>query len=131
MREMKKIMIVENEPLNMKLVSDLLEINGFQTLKAEDADTTFEILKNNHPDIILMDINLPGTDGVELFKKIREMESFKNTKIVALTSMAMKEDKERIMQVGFDKYMTKPIDTKEFIKNIKEMTSHESGQPRK
>ena len=120
-RTRAKIMIVENEPLNMKLVSDLLEINGFETLRAEDADSMFEILKNNNPDVILMDINLSGTDGIELYKKIREMESFKNTKIVALTAMAMKEDKERIMKVGFDKYMTKPIDTKEFIQDIKNM----------
>ncbi len=120
-RTRAKIMIVENEPLNMKLVSDLLEINGFETLRAEDADSMFEILKNNNPDVILMDINLSGTDGIELYKKIREMESFKNTKIVALTAMAMKEDKERIMKVGFDKYITKPIDTKEFIQDIKNM----------
>ena len=122
-----QIMIVENEPLNMKLVSDLLEINGFETLKAADAETTFKILQDNHPDVILMDINLPGTDGVELYKKIREMESFKNTKIVALTAMAMKEDKERIMKVGFDKYITKPINTKEFIHDIKNMTGSKNG----
>jgi len=119
-----QIMIVENEPLNMKLVSDLLEVNGFETLKAQDADMTFKILQDHHPDIILMDINLTETDGVELYKKIREMEGFKNTKIVALTAMAMRADRERIMKVGFDKYITKPIDTKEFIQDIKKMTQN-------
>jgi len=120
-----QIMIVENEPLNMKLVSDLLEVNGFETLKAHDADMTFKILQDHHPDVILMDINLTGTDGIELYKKIREMEAFKDTKIVALTAMAMREDRERIMEVGFDKYITKPIDTKEFIQDIKKMTQNE------
>lgn len=117
--KVKTILIVEDNPTNMKLVGDLLELNGFDVVRAVDGKSTLEILKRVKPDLILLDINLPRMSGIDLFGKIRENQSFDSVIVLALTALAMKEDKDAIMNAGFDGYIAKPIDTREFIKLIK------------
>ncbi|NQU73096.1 MAG: response regulator [Candidatus Omnitrophica bacterium] len=117
----KTILVVEDNPLNMKLIVDLLELNDFIVLKADDGESALEILKRSLPDLILLDIQLPGMDGFELFRRIREDQGLDSVKVAALTALAMKEDEKKIMDAGFVAYIPKPIDTKAFIKEIKEI----------
>ena len=115
----KKILVVEDNPANMRLVSDLLEINNYAIIKAYDGETAVNIIKNVKPDLILLDIILPGIDGFEVFKKIREDKNLDNVKVIAFTASAMEVDEKKIIQAGFDGYIKKPIDTKVFIQEIK------------
>ena len=120
-RDKKTILVVEDNPLNMKLTVDLLELNGFKILKTTDGERAIQISKEQTPDLILLDIQLPGVDGFELFRRIREDKRLNSVKVAALTALVMKEDEKKIMEMGFDAYIPKPIDTKAFIKKIKEM----------
>ncbi len=119
----KIILVVEDNPLNMKLSGDLLELNDFEVLKASNGHSALEALKRNTPDLILMDIGLQDMDGFEVYRKIREDERLNSVMVVALTALAMKEDEDKIKAAGFNFYITKPIDTKNFIKTIKEILS--------
>lgn len=110
----EKILIVEDDPMNMELFRDLLEIHGYIIYEAVDAREALEQASENKFDLILMDIQLPGMDGLTATKIIKEESKNKDTPIVALTAYAMKGDKERIEGAGCDGYITKPINTKKF-----------------
>jgi CheY-like chemotaxis protein len=114
----KVILVVEDHPLNMRLAVDLLTLGGFNVLEAADGETALEVVKTNRPDLVLLDIRLPGMDGFELFRKIREDASLNPIKIVALTASVMRAEEQKIVDLGFTDYITKPIDTKQFIKKI-------------
>ncbi|MFQ5510219.1 MAG: response regulator [Candidatus Krumholzibacteriia bacterium] len=114
------VLIVEDNPANMKLVGDLLRYNSLNVVEATDGPSALDALKTVRPDLILMDINLPRMSGIDLFKKIREQRRFNSVTIVALTALAMKEDKETILNAGFDGYISKPIDTREFVRLVRE-----------
>ncbi|MFH1664747.1 MAG: response regulator [Candidatus Omnitrophota bacterium] len=115
----RTILVVDDDRLNMKLAADLLEMNGFSVLKAVDGETAFEVLKTNKPDLVLLDIQLPGIDGYQVLKWIRQNKELDPVKVVAFTAAVMKEDEETIMRTGFDGLIRKPIDTKDFINRIK------------
>ncbi|MDD5311254.1 MAG: response regulator [Candidatus Omnitrophica bacterium] len=119
----KTVLIVEDEPLNMRLTVDLLEINGFNTLSCCDGIAALETLKNAIPDIILLDINMPKMNGFEVHKKIREDRRLDRVRVLALSASVMKEDEERIRAAGFDDFVPKPIDTKGLVKKIKDYLS--------
>jgi CheY-like chemotaxis protein len=112
------VMIVEDNPLNIKLAVDLLEMEGFIVQKCFNAESALELLKGPLPDIILADIALPGMDGLELVRKLRSEERTKRLKIVALTAFAMKGDQERAFEAGCNGYITKPIETRKFGNQI-------------
>lgn len=112
------IMIVEDNPVNLRLVSDLLEFEGFEVSRCVDAEIALEKLKELRPELILMDIALPGMDGIELTKILKSDDKTKDIKIIGLTAFAMKGDRERILEAGCDGYITKPIDTRTFTKQI-------------
>ncbi len=118
---MKTILVVEDDPKNMKLTVDLLELNGVDVLKAVDGESALKILKDSIPDLILLDIRLPGIDGYEVYRKVRQDKRLDNVKVVALTASVLKEAQERIEELGFDACISKPIDTKEFVAKIKGM----------
>lgn len=113
-------MIVDDNPTNLKLVGDLLEIEGFTVCRCFDAENAIESLAKFHPDLILMDLALPGMDGLELTKRLKAEQETKQIKIVALTASAMKGDKERILLAGCDGYIAKPIDTRKFTYQVSE-----------
>lgn len=119
----KTIMIVEDDPLNMRLAVDLLEMNGFNTLGCRDGAAAIETLKDTVPDLILLDINMPKMNGFEVHKKIREDGRLDRVKVIALSASAMKEDEERIRAAGFDGFVPKPIDTKGLVRKIREYLS--------
>ncbi len=112
----EKILVIEDTPVNMELVTDLLEVAGYQVIQAETAETGIEKARAEAPDLILMDIGLPGMDGLTAAGILKRDQLTKDIPIIALTSHAMKEDKERIIAAGCDGYITKPIDTREFPK---------------
>lgn len=113
-----KVLVIEDNALNMKLVAALLDSNDFQTLKAGDAETGIKMAQKHRPDLILMDIQLPGIDGLEATRTLKSCEGFKDTPIVALTSYAMQGDEEKAISAGCSGYITKPIDTRSFISTI-------------
>ncbi len=113
---MTKVLVVEDNPLNMELVLEILLGRGFTVHEANDGEEAIKKAENDNYDLILMDIELPGLDGVEVTKILKT----RNEKIpvVALTSYAMKGDRERFMKAGFDEYLSKPLDISDFINKL-------------
>ena len=118
-----RILIVEDNPQNRLLVKDVLEFHGYEIMEAEDGQAGIEMAKKYKPDLILMDVQMPVMDGFTAGKIIRGDPDTKNIKIIAVTSFAMLGDKDRIMEAGFDHYISKPINTRELPVLIKEMLS--------
>jgi CheY-like chemotaxis protein len=111
-------MIVDDNLTNLKLASELLEIEGFEVCRCVDAESAMKALDQFRPDLILMDLALPGIDGLQLTRSLKAEEKTKSIKIVALTASAMKGDKERILSAGCDGYIAKPIDTRKFKEQV-------------
>lgn len=109
-----RILVVDDNPTNSKLVSDLLEFEGHIILKAADAEEALTILKEILPDLILMDISMPGMDGLTLTRKLKADPRTAHIRIVALTASAMKGDDRKAFEAGCDGYITKPVDTRAF-----------------
>ncbi len=114
----RSVMVIEDNEINMKLVRSLLEIGKFNIIEAVDAETGLEIAQEKQPDLILMDIQLPGMDGLEATSRLKANPSTKHIPVIALTSYAMDSDKEKAQEVGCDGYISKPINTRTFLKEI-------------
>jgi two-component system, cell cycle response regulator DivK len=108
------ILIVEDNEKNLKLVRDLLQYHGFRTLEAADAETGLELASATTPDLILMDIELPGMDGVSALEHLRADPGTAHIGVIAVTASVMPIDRERLTHAGFDGYIGKPIDVKAF-----------------
>ncbi len=113
------ILVVEDNPTNLKLVKLLLTVEGYQVVTAINAQEALQILATVHPTLIIMDLQLPGKNGFDLTREIKSNPQFKNTVIVALTAYAMKGDEEKAKASGCDGYMTKPISVINFTEEIK------------
>jgi len=113
-----KILIVEDNPTNMKLASNILAKAGYETLEATDAETGIQLVGNERPDLILMDIQLPGMDGLTATRLLKGNQNTRDIKIIALTAFAMKGDEEKMLSAGCDGYIAKPIRYKEFLKTV-------------
>jgi two-component system, cell cycle response regulator DivK len=111
----KKILIVEDEPRNMKLFRDLLHRNGYETIEANDGEQGVALARTSNPALILMDIMMPKMDGIEAMRILKTDSTTKYIPIIALTSFAMKGDKERALEAGCDGYIAKPIDIHELL----------------
>jgi CheY-like chemotaxis protein len=107
-----RILVVDDNPTNLKLINDVLEFEGYEVLTAIDAESAQEIIKATPPDMILMDIALPGMDGLTLTHLLKADEKTRHIIIVALTAFAMKGDDTKATEAGCDGYITKPIDTR-------------------
>ena len=114
----KTILIVEDNDLNMKLFNDLLQANGFDTVQTRDGRKAMDLALEHHPDLILMDIQLPEISGLEITKMIKENEKLKDIPVVAVTAFAMKGDEEKIRQGGCEGYIAKPISVPDFLETI-------------
>jgi two-component system cell cycle response regulator DivK len=117
----KKILIVEDEPKNLKLMRDLLQRFAFETVEATDGEQGVALAKSASPDLILMDIMMPKMDGLEASRLIKADISTRHIPIIALTSFAMKGDRERTIEAGCDGYIPKPVDIGEVLKSIKQL----------
>jgi two-component system cell cycle response regulator DivK len=109
---MSRILIVDDNPTNLKLVTFLVKSFGYQVVTAVDADTALAEVRSCVPDAILMDIQLPGIDGLELTRRLKTEAQTRDIAVIALTAYAMKGDREKALAAGCDDYMTKPIDAR-------------------
>jgi CheY-like chemotaxis protein len=107
-----EILMVDDHPGNLKLLSFILEKCGYQVRIARDADQALLALKESRPRLILMDIQMPGIDGLELTRRLKADPVYRDIAIVAVTASAMKGDEQRALAAGCDGYVTKPIDTR-------------------
>ncbi|XDD51618.1 response regulator [Leptospira sp. WS92.C1] len=116
-----KILVVDDNPINLKLVYDLLTLESYSVIKATNAEDAICIIDRDHLDLILMDIELPGMDGLTLTRKLKSDSKTQKIPIVALTAFAMKGDEEKALAAGCAAYITKPIDTRKFIQQISQL----------
>lgn len=113
-----RILIVEDNPTNLKLASQILEMEGWIVVQATDAEQAQEFLQHMSPDLILMDIALPGMDGLTLTRRIKADKKLQCIPVVAMTAFAMKGDDRKAFAAGCDGYITKPIDTRKFSRQV-------------
>jgi two-component system cell cycle response regulator DivK len=113
------VLIVEDNDKNLKLARDLLQFAGFRTLEATSAEDGIAVAQRERPDLVLMDIQLPGMDGIAALRTLREDGRTKAIPVVALTASVMKSDRERFDAAGFDGFMQKPVDVKTFASDVR------------
>ena len=116
--EAKTILIVEDNELNMKLFNDLLEAHDYKILQTRDGMEALKIAREHKPDLILMDIQLPGIDGVEALARLRAEPATAEIPVVAFTASVTAGDRSRVSDAGFDGFVSKPIDLKEFVATV-------------
>jgi two-component system cell cycle response regulator DivK len=116
---MATILIVEDNATNMKLSTFLLESADYTVLTATNAEIGLTVARESHPDLILMDIQLPGMDGLTATAALKADEATRAIPVIALTALAMKGDEERIRAAGCDGYIAKPLDYKDFLATVK------------
>lgn len=116
-----RILIVDDNPINLKLAADVLGFEGHEMLSASDAETALAVIRQTPPDLILMDLALPGMDGLSLTRLLKADLATKSMKIVALTAFAMKGDEQKAKEAGCDGYITKPVDTRKLPSQVAEI----------
>jgi len=115
---MARVLIIEDHPANMKLATFLLKNAGHEVLAAVDAETGLTMARAEQPDLILMDIQLPGMDGLEATRQLKQDASTRAIPVIALTALAMKGDEERIRAAGCDGYIAKPMRYQAFLATV-------------
>lgn len=120
----KTILVIEDNPMNMELAVDLLEAYDYTVFAAENAESGIDLAKTHIPDLILMDISLPGMDGLEATSILKNDDVTKTIPVIALTAHAMDGDEEKALVAGCDGFLTKPIDTRQFPKTVAEFLSN-------
>ena len=126
----ERILIVDDNTANLALTSALLRHEGYETRTAEDAQEALAVLEAFHPDLILMDIQLPEVSGLEVTKWLKEDEELRSIPVVAVTAFAMKGDEERIREGGCEAYLSKPISVGKFIETIRRFLAVPEGDRR-
>jgi len=121
------VLVIEDNELNLKLVRSLLTLGQYQILEAANAEKGIELAREYHPDLILMDVQLPGMDGLTATRIIKKDPDLKEIPVMALTSYAMSGDEGKAIEAGCDGYMTKPIDTRSFLDTISRFIRHNEG----
>ena len=114
-----RVLVVEDNVKNMKLFRDVLQATGYRTLEATTGERAVELAAEHDPDLVLMDAQLPGIDGIEALRRLRGDTRTAETPVIALTAQAMAGDRERFLEAGFDGYLSKPVDLPEFIATVK------------
>ena len=113
-----KILIIEDNPLNLELATDLLEANGFTVDSAQTAEEGLRLARERLPDLVLMDFSLPGMDGLSATRHLKSDPATRHLTVVGLTAHAMKGDEALALKAGCDGYLTKPIDTRTFVATV-------------
>ena len=121
----ERVLVVEDNEKNMKLFRDVLQATGYATLEATSGEEAVELARASVPALVLMDVQLPGIDGVEALARLRADERTASIPVLALTAQAMSGDRERFLQAGFDGYLSKPVDIAELINVVKEHCDHD------
>jgi two-component system, cell cycle response regulator DivK len=115
---MSTILIVEDNEKNMKLVRDILRHNGHATLEATTGTEGVRIAVTSRPDLVLMDIQLPDIDGIEALRQIRDVPALGSVPVIAVSASVMPDDQQKIVTSGFDAFITKPINLKQFLDTV-------------
>jgi len=113
------VLVVEDNEKNMKLFRDVLQASGFKTLEAATAEEGLELATAHRPSLVLMDIQLPGVDGIEALARLRADDRTADIPVLAVTAQAMRGDRERFAEAGFDGYLSKPVDVLELMDVVK------------
>jgi len=121
------ILIIEDNEKNRKLVRDVLQFKGYQTVESETAEEGIRLAREKKPALVLMDFHLPGMNGIEAFKVLRADPQTSSIPIVAVTASAMTEDRQKIIAAGFDGLQTKPINVKEFLEAVAQILKKSGG----
>lgn len=125
----KCVLIVEDNPLNMKLFSAMISAEGYEVLQAEDGPGALDAARRRHPDLIIMDIQLPGISGLEVTQILKADGNTSDIAIVATTAYAQRGDEERIRASGCDGYMAKPIAISAFLDLVKSLMTRARPEP--
>jgi two-component system cell cycle response regulator DivK len=112
------VLIVEDNPRNLKLARDVLNHAGYDTLEAANAEDGLALAQRRRPGVVLLDIQLPGMDGVQALSRLRADPTTRDIPVIALTAFAMKTDRERFLAAGFDRYVEKPLDIRELRRQV-------------
>jgi CheY-like chemotaxis protein len=123
----ERILIVDDNATNLKLVAYLMKANGYDVATALDAESAIDSLRVTRPDVILMDIQLPGIDGLELTRRLKADPGTRDIVIIAVTAYAMKGDQDKAFAAGCDEYITKPIDTRALPETIARHLARREG----
>ena len=115
------ILIVEDNEKNRRLVRDVLQFKGYQTIESETGEEGLELARSRQPALVLMDIQLPGMDGITALKRLREDPATRAIRVMAVTASAMTQDRRTILAAGFDAYQSKPINVKAFLEAVQEL----------
>ena len=121
----KLVLIVEDNELNMKLFHDLLDAHGFATIQTRNGFDAISLAREHHPDLILMDIQLPEVSGLEVTKWLKEDDKLRSIPVVAVTAFAMKGDEDRIRSGGCEAYVSKPISVVMFLETVRRFTGEQ------
>ena len=115
------ILIVEDNEKNRRLVRDVLQFKGYQTIESETGEEGVELARGRQPALVLMDIQLPGMDGITALKRLRDDPATRGIRVMAVTASAMTQDRRTILAAGFDAYQSKPINVKAFLEAVQEL----------
>ena len=125
---MKKILIVEDNEKNMKLVRDILRHQGHATLEAVNGLDGVRLAEEEHPDLVLMDIQLPDIDGIEVLGRIRKDATLDAIPVLAVSASVMPDDQQKIISSGFDAFIMKPINLKQFVETVQRFLQNGRGK---
>jgi len=126
---MSTILIVEDNEKNMKLVRDILRHKQYTTLEAVNGLDGVRIARESRPDLVLMDIQLPDIDGIEALRRIREEASLDRVPVIAVSASVMPDDQQKIVTSGFDAFVTKPINLKQFLATVQRLLAEGRASP--
>jgi two-component system, cell cycle response regulator DivK len=124
MKERKKVLCVEDNSVNMLLVSRIVEAEGHELIRAEDGPIALSLLEDLIPDIILLDINLPGINGLELARKFKANDKLRPVPLIATTAQVLVGDREKCLEAGCDDYLPKPLDIKKLRQVLRDHLSN-------
>jgi len=116
---MTTILIIEDNDKNLKLVRDILQVKGYATLEARTAEDGIELAREHAPDLVLMDIQLPGISGIDAIERLRSDAATAGIPVIAVTASVMQRDLKQITDAGFDGYVAKPINLKSFVDTVR------------
>ncbi len=117
----KKILIVEDIPMNRRLIRDILTYHGYEIIEAENGEEAVRIAREQKPDLIIMDLQMPVMNGLDAIKILKSDPATKDIKVIAVTSFAMAGDREKVLAAGFDEYISKPLNTRELPVMVKRL----------
>ena len=121
----RRILIVEDNDLNLKLFRDLLTAHGYETIETKEGMEAINLTRSQHPDLILMDIQLPEISGLDVTKRLKADSAIRDIPIIAVTAFAMKDDEEKILAAGCQAYISKPISIMPFLNTVRRFLGEE------